>query len=124
MRWVNKDVALIPTTANRYAYSWVEPKDPRYCEPHILVCEETVTAPRRRNWTCRRTLSQPTRLRDDPMSPIRAAAPDFGPRSTIRGQEQAAPVASGSGPSPPIIEIWVRSNHLLDGRAGRSSRGC
>lgn len=107
-----------------FTYSWVEPKGPRDCEPHILVCEKPVTAPRRRNQTCRRTLSQPTRLRDDPMSPIRAAAPEFGPRSTIRGQEQAAPVALGSILSPASIEGWVRSNHLLDGRAGQSSRGC
>ncbi len=44
--------------------------------------------------------------------------------SVPRGQEQAAPVALGSVLSPASIEGWVRSNHLLDGRAGQSSRGC
>ena len=45
LRWFNKDKALIPTTANRYDYTWVDPKDPRYCETHTLVYGETVTAP-------------------------------------------------------------------------------
>ena len=45
LRWFNKDKALIPTTANRYDYTWVDPKDPRYCETHTLVYGETLTAP-------------------------------------------------------------------------------
>ena len=45
LKWFNKDKALIPTTANRYDYTWVSPKDPRYCETHTLVYGETVTAP-------------------------------------------------------------------------------
>ncbi len=45
LRWFNKDKALIPTSANRYDYTWVDPKDPRYCETHTLVYGETVTAP-------------------------------------------------------------------------------
>lgn len=43
LRWFNKDKALIPATASRYAYTWVDPKDPRYCETHTLVYGETVT---------------------------------------------------------------------------------
>lgn len=37
--WYNKDMALIPTEAGRYGYSWVDPDDPRYCETHTLVMD-------------------------------------------------------------------------------------
>lgn len=43
LTWFNKDLALIPKKAGRYDYDWVDPKDPRYCETHTLVYEETVT---------------------------------------------------------------------------------
>lgn len=44
LRWFNKDKALIPATASRYDYRWVDPKDPRYCETHTLAYGEKVTA--------------------------------------------------------------------------------
>lgn len=37
LTWYNKDQALIPTTRGKYGYSWVDPRDPRYCEVHTLV---------------------------------------------------------------------------------------
>lgn len=39
LTWYNKDMALIPTEAGRYGYSWVDPDDPRYCETHTLVMD-------------------------------------------------------------------------------------
>lgn len=42
LNWFNKDQALIPTTVGRYDYTWVDPKDPRYCETHTLVYDERV----------------------------------------------------------------------------------
>lgn len=43
LSWFNKDQALIPTATGRYSYTWVDPKDPRYCETHTLVYDETVS---------------------------------------------------------------------------------
>lgn len=43
LNWFNKDQALIPTTTGRYDYTWVDPKDPRYCETHTLVYDERIT---------------------------------------------------------------------------------
>ena len=43
LTWFNKDKALIPTEAGRYGYTWVDPKDPRYCETHTLVIDDVVT---------------------------------------------------------------------------------
>ena len=37
LTWFNKDKALIPTENGKYGYSWVDPRDPRYCETHTLV---------------------------------------------------------------------------------------
>lgn len=41
LTWFNKDKALIPTSRGKYGYTWVDPRDPRYCEVHTLV--ETAT---------------------------------------------------------------------------------
>lgn len=43
LTWYNKDKALIPASAGKYGYTWVSPRDPRYCETHTLVVDETVT---------------------------------------------------------------------------------
>ncbi|SIS40946.1 adenine-specific DNA-methyltransferase [Corynebacterium appendicis CIP 107643] len=43
LTWFNKDKALIPSEEGRYAYEWVDPKDPRYCETRALVVSEVVT---------------------------------------------------------------------------------
>ena len=43
LTWFNKDKALIPSEEGRYAYQWVDPKDPRYCETRALVVDEVVT---------------------------------------------------------------------------------
>lgn len=43
LTWFNKDKALIPCEEGRYAYEWVDPKDPRYCETRALVFDEVVT---------------------------------------------------------------------------------
>ena len=43
LTWFNKDKALIPSEEGRYAYEWVDPKDPRYCETRTLVIDEVVT---------------------------------------------------------------------------------
>ena len=43
LTWFNKDKALIPSEEGRYAYEWVDPKDPRYCETRTLVVDEVVT---------------------------------------------------------------------------------
>ena len=37
LTWFNKDKALIPTEHGKYGYSWVDARDPRYCETHTLV---------------------------------------------------------------------------------------
>lgn len=37
LTWFNKDKALIPAERGKYGYSWVDPKDPRYCEVRTLV---------------------------------------------------------------------------------------
>lgn len=42
LTWFNKDKALIPTEEGKYGYTWVDPKDPRYCETHTLVIDEVV----------------------------------------------------------------------------------
>lgn len=42
LTWFNKDQALIPTEEGKYGYTWVDPKDPRYCETHTLVTEDVV----------------------------------------------------------------------------------
>ena len=42
LNWFNKDQALIPTEEGKYGYTWVDPKDPRYCEVHTLVAEGVV----------------------------------------------------------------------------------
>src|SRR5699024_472492 len=46
LTWFNKDKALIPTETGKYGYTWVDPKDPRYCETHTLVIEDVVTGTR------------------------------------------------------------------------------
>ncbi|WP_339017340.1 site-specific DNA-methyltransferase [Corynebacterium hesseae] len=43
LTWFNKDKALIPSEEGRYAYEWVDPKDPRYCETRSLVVDEVVS---------------------------------------------------------------------------------
>lgn len=43
LTWANKDRALIPTEHGRYGYTWVDPRDPRYCEVRPLVLGEQVT---------------------------------------------------------------------------------
>lgn len=43
LTWFNKDKAIIPSEEGRYAYEWVDPKDPRYCETRALVVDEVVT---------------------------------------------------------------------------------
>ena len=43
LTWFNKDKALIPSEEGRYAYKWVDPKDPRYCETRALTADEVVT---------------------------------------------------------------------------------
>jgi len=42
LTWFNKAKALIPTEAGKYGYTWVEPKDPRYCETHTLITDQVV----------------------------------------------------------------------------------
>lgn len=42
LNWFNKDQALIPTESGRYGYTWVDPRDPRYCETRTLVLDEYV----------------------------------------------------------------------------------
>lgn len=42
LTWFNKDKALIPTEKGKYGYTWVDPKDPRYCETHTLVVDDIV----------------------------------------------------------------------------------
>ena len=42
LTWFNKDKALIPTETGKYGYTWVDPRDPRYCETHTLVVDEVV----------------------------------------------------------------------------------
>lgn len=42
LTWFNKDKALIPTETGKYGYTWVDPKDPRYCETHTLIFDESV----------------------------------------------------------------------------------
>lgn len=37
LSWYNKNQALIPTQSGRYGYSWVDPRDPRYCETRTLA---------------------------------------------------------------------------------------
>lgn len=46
LTWTNKDKALIPTEQGRYGYTWVNPRDPRYCETRGLTVDETVTGTR------------------------------------------------------------------------------
>src|SRR5690625_2456734 len=43
LTWFNKDKGLIPTEVGKYGYTWVDPKDPRYCETHTLVVDDVVT---------------------------------------------------------------------------------
>ncbi|MGD7003841.1 site-specific DNA-methyltransferase [Corynebacterium halotolerans] len=42
LTWFNKDQALIPTEEGKYGYTWVDPKDPRYCETHTLIIDDVV----------------------------------------------------------------------------------
>lgn len=42
LTWVNKDKALIPTEHGRYGYTWVDPRDPRYCEIRPLILDGEV----------------------------------------------------------------------------------
>ncbi|MEH6821782.1 MAG: site-specific DNA-methyltransferase [Dietzia psychralcaliphila] len=37
LTWFNKDKALIPAENGKYGYSWVDPRDPRYCQTRPLV---------------------------------------------------------------------------------------
>ena len=46
LTWTNKDKALIPTEQGRYGYTWVDPRDPRYCETRVLTVDETVAGTR------------------------------------------------------------------------------
>lgn len=46
LTWFNKDKALIPTETGKYGYTWVDPRDPRYCETHTLTMLDTVTGRR------------------------------------------------------------------------------
>lgn len=46
LTWTNKDKALIPTEHGRYGYTWVDPRDPRYCETRVLTVDETFTGTR------------------------------------------------------------------------------
>lgn len=46
LTWTNKDKALIPTCQGRYGYTWVDPRDPRYCETRVLKVDETVAGTR------------------------------------------------------------------------------
>ena len=46
LTWTNKDKALIPTEQGRYGYTWVDPRDPRYCETRVLTVDQTVTGTR------------------------------------------------------------------------------
>src|SRR5699024_971540 len=43
LTWFNKDKALIPTEVGKYGYTWVDPKDLRYCETHTLVVDYVVS---------------------------------------------------------------------------------
>lgn len=42
LSWFNKDKALIPKETGRYGYTWVDPRDPRYCETRTLIKDEYV----------------------------------------------------------------------------------
>lgn len=42
LTWFNKDLALIPMETGRYGYTWVDPRDPRYCETRTLVMDDYV----------------------------------------------------------------------------------
>ncbi len=42
LTWFNKDQALIPMETGRYGYTWVDPRDPRYCETRTLIMDEYV----------------------------------------------------------------------------------
>lgn len=42
LTWTNKDMALIPSEKGKYGYSWVDVRDPRYCEVRPLVAQETI----------------------------------------------------------------------------------
>ena len=46
LTWTNKNKALIPTEQGSYGYTWVDPRDPRYCETRVLTVDETVTGTR------------------------------------------------------------------------------
>lgn len=46
LTWTNKDKALIPTEQGRYGYTWVDPRDPRFCETRVLTVDETVAGTR------------------------------------------------------------------------------
>src|SRR5699024_4638243 len=43
LTWFNKDKALILTEVGKYGYTWVDPKDPRYCETHTLVVDDILS---------------------------------------------------------------------------------
>ncbi|ALD63006.1 DNA methylase [Arthrobacter sp. LS16] len=43
LSWYNKDKALIPNTTGKYGYSWVDPRDPRYCETHTLIFDDVIS---------------------------------------------------------------------------------
>lgn len=45
LTWFNKDKALIPTEKGKYGYTWVDSRDPRYCETHTLVVDHVVRDP-------------------------------------------------------------------------------
>lgn len=38
LTWYNKDQALIPAEEGKYGYTWVDPRDPRYCETPRVCC--------------------------------------------------------------------------------------
>lgn len=46
LTWFNKHKALIPTEVGKYGYTWVDPKDPRYCETHTLAIDHVVRGER------------------------------------------------------------------------------
>lgn len=43
LTWFNKDRALLPSETGKYGYTWVDPRDPRYCETRTLCMDEYVT---------------------------------------------------------------------------------
>ncbi len=94
LRWFNKDKALIPAAASRYDYTWVDPKDPRYCETHTLVYGEKVTA-------------EPS-----PKQPGRT----YSERADLRPTEENLLILGESGD---VLEAMTRVPELVDEYVGK-----